>query len=80
MFQISPSLWLLSVWLYNWGSLNTVKNNFLKKKLGLDNSEEELDAMVKEICEAIGSSVRTKYRAVFYAMLVEKLGKQEVYA
>lgn len=80
---LGPSIYLKdaeSVSCGDQSELDTVKKNFLQKKLGLTNSEEELDVMVKEVCEAIGSSVRTKYRAVFYAMLVEKLGKQEVYA
>jgi len=80
---LGPSIYLKDAESISCGDpseLNTVKKNFLQKKLGLDNSEEELDAMVKEICVAIGTSVRNKYRAVFYTMLVEKLGKQEVYA
>ncbi|MBN2823701.1 MAG: DUF2853 family protein [Campylobacterales bacterium] len=60
--------------------LETVRENFLKAKLGLTSSDEELDSAIADVCAAIGSSVKNKYRAVFYAMLVEKLGKQEVYA
>jgi len=60
--------------------LATVRERFLKVKLGLDDSDELLDSAINEVCQAIGSSVKNKYRAVFYAMLVEKLNKQEVYA
>ena len=59
--------------------LDTVKNNFLIKKLGLS-EDDGLDTAIKEVCETIGSSVRTKYRAVFYTLLVEKFGKQDIYA
>jgi len=60
--------------------LERVRENFLKKKLGLTQSDEELDQAVKEVCEEIGSSVKNKYRAVLYALLVDKFKKQDVYA
>jgi hypothetical protein len=59
--------------------LETVREKFLKGKLGVSSSDEELDSAIKEVCQAIGSSVKNKYRAVFYAMLVNKFNKQEVY-
>jgi hypothetical protein len=52
----------------------------LKKKLGLSASDEELDAAIKEVCEKMGSSNRNKYRALFYALLAVKFGKESVYA
>ncbi len=58
--------------------LDRVKTNFLMKKLGLADGPE-LDAAIKEVCETLGSSNRNKYRAIFYAMLAEKFGKQSVY-
>lgn len=58
--------------------LETVKNNFLIKKLGLADSSE-LDTKITEVMETIGTSERKKYRAVVYYMLVEKFGKQSVY-
>lgn len=58
--------------------LETVKNNYLIKKLGLKDSPE-LDKAIKEVCEAIGSSVKNKYRAVFYYMLCVKFKKEDVY-
>ena len=64
----------------NQDELDRVRENFLKKKLGLTQSDEELDKAIKEICESIGSSVKNKYRTVFYTMLTEKFGKQSVYA
>ena len=58
--------------------LDRVKKNFLMKKLGLEDSPK-LDAAIKEVCEEMGKSNRTKYRAIFYALLVVKFNKQSVY-
>ncbi len=60
--------------------LERVKTNFLKKKLGLSNDDSELDAAIKEVCEKMGSSNRNKYRALFYALLAKKFGKEDIYA
>jgi len=59
--------------------LARVKNNFLIKKLGLAD-DASLDAAIASAVEAMGSSNRNKYRAVFYAFLVKKFGKEGVYA
>lgn len=59
--------------------LETVKKNFLVKKLGLSESDD-LDAAISGVCEAMGSSNRNKYRVLFYALLVKKFGKESVYA
>lgn len=59
--------------------LETVKKNFLIKKLGLEDSPK-LDEAIKNAIEKIGSSNRNKYRAIFYTILVEELGAQAVYA
>ena len=45
--------------------LNTVKQNFLIKKLGLQDSDE-LDKAIASVMEAYGKSNRNKYRAVVY--------------
>ena len=58
--------------------LATVKNKFLIKKLGLTDGPE-LDAAIQEVVEKMGRSNRNKHRAVFYTLLVEKFGKQELY-
>ena len=58
--------------------LETVKKNFLIKKLGLDDSPE-LDEKIAEVMERIGKSDRNKYRAVVYYMLVKKFDKESVY-
>ncbi len=56
-----------------------LKANFLIKKLGMTDSAE-LDAAIEDVCNQVGSSVRNKYRPVFYYLLVKKLGKESVYA
>lgn len=58
--------------------LETVKNNFLIKKLGLADTPE-LDEKIEEVMERIGKSERNKYRAVVYYMLVKKFDKEAVY-
>ncbi|MDH3475778.1 MAG: DUF2853 family protein [Rhodospirillales bacterium] len=59
--------------------LETVKNNFLVKKLGLRDGPE-LMAAIKSALETYGMSERNKYRAVVYYMLVKHFGKEGVYA
>lgn len=58
--------------------LETVKKNFLMKKLGLADSPE-LDKAIDDVMERIGRSERNKYRAVVYYMLVKKFDKESVY-
>lgn len=58
--------------------LETVKNNFLIKKLGLADGPELMDAINAAI-ETYGKSERNKYRAVFYYLLVKHFGKEAVY-
>jgi len=55
--------------------LETVRKNFLVKKLGMRESQEVLDSAIKEVCEEMKAS-RNKYRATFYYALAKKL-KQE---
>lgn len=58
--------------------LETVKNNFLVKKLGLADGPELMEAINKAI-ETYGKSERNKYRAVMYYMLTKHFGKESVY-
>jgi len=58
--------------------LETVKNNFLVKKLGLADGPALTDA-IKAVIEIYGKSERNKYRAVIYYMLVKHFGKEAVY-
>lgn len=58
--------------------LETVKNSFLMKKLGLSDGPE-LDAGIAKAIETYGKSERNKYRAVIYYMLTKHFGKESVY-
>ncbi|NVO55886.1 DUF2853 family protein [Rhodobacteraceae bacterium B1Z28] len=58
--------------------LETVKNNFLIKKLGLSDGPE-LMAAINKAMETYGMSERNKYRAVVYYMLTKQFGKESVY-
>lgn len=59
--------------------LETVKANFLIKKLGLSDGPELMEGIQKAI-ETYGQSERNKYRAVLYYLLVTQFGKEAVYA
>ncbi len=59
--------------------LETVKNNFLIKKLGLGDGPQLMDA-INAVIETYGRSERNKYRAVVYYMLVKHFGKEAVYS
>jgi len=61
------------------GELETVKDNFLIKKLGLSDGPQLMDA-IKQVIETYGQSERNKYRAVVYYMLTKHFGKESVYA
>lgn len=58
--------------------LETVKNNFLIKKLGLADGPELMEAIDKAV-ETYGRSERSKYRAVFYYLLTKHFGKESIY-
>lgn len=58
--------------------LNTVKKNFLMKKLGLEDGPH-LDEAIDEVMEKMGRSNRNKYRALIYALLAIKFNKQSIY-
>ncbi len=58
--------------------LETVKQNFLIKKLGLQDSPL-LMATIIAVMQQYGVSVRTKYRAVVYYILVKRFQKEEHY-
>ena len=59
--------------------LETVKTNFLMRKLGLPDGPELMDA-IHSVIETYGKSERNKYRAVVYYMLTKHFGKEGVYA
>jgi Protein of unknown function (DUF2853) len=58
--------------------LETVKKNFLVKKLGLKDGPQLMDA-IHSVIETYGKSERNKYRAVIYYMLTKHFGKEGVY-
>jgi len=58
--------------------LETVRNNFLIKKLALKDGPELMDA-INQAIETYGRSERNKYRAVVYYMLTKHFGKESIY-
>lgn len=58
--------------------LDTVKKNFLIKKLGLVNTPA-LDKAIAEVLEKYGKSNKHKYRAVVYYLLTLHFQKESVY-
>jgi hypothetical protein len=59
--------------------LETVKTNFLIRKLGLADGPG-LDAAIDSVLDTYGRSNRSKHRAVVYYLLVKHFGKEAVYA
>ncbi|MFC3182248.1 DUF2853 family protein [Cypionkella sinensis] len=58
--------------------LETVKNNFLVKKLGLTDSPALMEA-INAVIDTYGRGERNKYRAVVYYMLTKHFGKEAIY-
>lgn len=58
--------------------LETVRKNFLIKKLGLEDSPALMEA-ITAVVDIYGKSERNKYRAVVYYMLTKHFGKEAVY-
>ncbi len=58
--------------------LDTVKKNFLIKKLGLSDGAK-LDEAIASVIEQYGKSNRNKYRAVVYYLLTKHFKKESVY-
>lgn len=58
--------------------LETVKKNFLIKKLGLTDGPD-LDAAIDSVMEKYGKSERSKFRAVVYYLLAKHFKKEGVY-
>ncbi len=57
--------------------LDTVRKNFLIKKLGIEEDKETLDTAIKEVCEELKGTSK-KYRALFYYRLAQKFKKESV--
>lgn len=60
------------------GELETVKNNFLIRKLGLPEGPHLMHA-IKDVIREYGPSERTKYRAVIYYILVCRFKRESAY-
>ncbi|MFK7741119.1 MAG: DUF2853 family protein [Planctomycetota bacterium] len=58
--------------------LNRVRDGFCKKKLALTQSDEELDAAIKEV-GAVMKDERRKLRSTFCYLLAEKFGKLDMF-
>lgn len=58
--------------------LETVKNNYLIKKLGLSDGPKLMEA-INSVMDKYGSSNRNKHRAVVYYMLCKHFNKASVY-
>ena len=56
----------------------TVRANFLKKKLGLTNSDTDLDAAIEAVCVTMKED-RFKSRLAMYYMLADKFGKLDMF-
>ncbi len=57
----------------------TVRENFLKKKLSLTDSDADLDSGIDAVCATMKED-RMKNRVVFYYLLAEKYNKLGVFA
>lgn len=58
--------------------VETVKKNFLIKKLGLKDGPD-LDKALDAVFEQYGKSTKAKYRAVVYYLLAKHFKKEKVY-
>jgi len=58
--------------------LATVRNNFLKKKLGVK-SDADADKAIDAVMDTYGRSNKSKYRAVVYYLLTKHFKKESVY-
>ncbi len=59
--------------------LETIKTNFLMKKLGLPDGPDLMEG-IEAVVETYGKSERNKYRAVVYYLLTKHFGKESAYA
>ena len=58
--------------------LETVRNNYLIKKLGLPDGPHLMHT-IKDVIREYGSSERNKYRAVIYYILARRFKKESAY-
>ncbi len=60
--------------------LDRIRNNYLKKKLGLEDANDKLDEMIQRVCKKLGTSNRRKFRSLFYGLLAIEANKEDIYA
>ena len=58
---------------------DTVRENFLKKKLALTNSDADLNAAIDTVCATMKED-RFKSRLAFYYLLADKYNKLGIFA
>lgn len=58
--------------------IETIRKNFLIKKLGLNDSPR-LKEGIEKVLDIYGRSNRTKYRVVVYYLLTKHFGRENVY-
>ena len=58
--------------------LDRVRTNFVKKKLGVGDSDEDIDAAIKKVGEKM-KDTRSKSRAAVYYLLAEHYGKLDLF-
>ena len=58
--------------------VETVKKNFVMKKLGVTD-ESKVNEAVNQVLEKYGKSNRNKYRVVVYYLLTKHFGKESLY-
>ncbi|MDA3855321.1 MAG: DUF2853 family protein [Candidatus Woesearchaeota archaeon] len=79
---LGPSIYNADAELVSCGDekeLETVKHNFLKIKLGLEElSEDKLDKAIMEVRDKLKNHGR-KNRAVFYYLLTKKFRKESIF-
>jgi len=54
-------------------NITTYLGEIKKHGLGVD------EALLRKVAKGLGSSNKNKYRAIFYAMVCKKLGKESIY-
>lgn len=55
--------------------LKTVRESWLKNKLGATQRDDELDSMIEDVCATMKDEKSNKSRVTFYYLLAEKMGK-----
>ena len=58
--------------------VETVKNNFVMKKLGVTD-EGKANEAINQVMEKYGKSNRNKYRVVIYYLLTKHFGKESMF-